>query len=489
MNTKYTYYSKIARPLLALSIVVSSVGMAEAATETCRDSAKVKIETRAARRAGKNIVLTMRLGMDSLKLKSDMLIAYTPFVSDGTNTARMRPVLITGRNEHYRYLREGNKSYPDAEEVWRRKGSKGEGLKYEYSYVMPFEEWMDGARLYVDEDLCGCGDELADNTLVGLPLDFDPTKNLLTAFVTPQVEAQKVREEKGSAFIDFPVDKIVLYPDYRKNPRELAKIIETIEKVKKDKNLTITHIDIHGYASPESPYDHNAWLAENRAKTLKNYVRNLMSMDNSLFSVSSTPEDWAGLKKYVSESNISNKEAILDIVNSDMKPDPKEWKIKKTYPTEYRFMLSTWYPALRHSDYVITYTVRPFTVEEAKEILKTKPKQLSLNEMFMVAQTYKPGSAEYNNVFATAARMFPEDETACLNAANIALNNRDFTTAEHFLKKAGSSPQADLARGTLALLKHDYTTAEQLLQKAADAGIPEASNNLKILEQMKAMGE
>lgn len=188
------------------------------------------------------------------------------------------------------------------------------------------------------------------------------------AFVRPAAEARKERREEGRAFIDFPVDKIELYPEYRNNPRELAKIIETINVVRNDKNTSITGIEIHGYASPESPYEHNAYLAENRARTLKDYVCRLMKLDNRIFSVSSTPEDWEGLRNYVASGNLKHKTQILaEIDNKQLNPDTKEWRIKMTYPEDYRFMLDNWYPALRHSDYVVKYTVRPFSVEEAKE--------------------------------------------------------------------------------------------------------------------------
>ena len=189
--------------------VMFSLGTYAAADDATYEP-KVKIGQLAAKRAGDNVVVTMKLDMNDLNLKSDMLLAYTPIVTDGNNTARLRPLLVTGRNEHYKFLRSGNKNYPDAEEVWRRKGKKGEGQTYEYSYVLPYEEWMEGAKLYVDEDLCGGGDQVADNRIPGPPLDFDPESGLLTAFVTPQVEARKTREEKGTAYVDFPVDKIVL---------------------------------------------------------------------------------------------------------------------------------------------------------------------------------------------------------------------------------------------------------------------------------------
>lgn len=107
--------------------------------------------------------------------------------------------------------------------------------------------------------------------------------------------------------------------------------------------------------------------------------------------------------------------------------------------------------------------------------------------MFMVAQTYKPGSQEYNDVFETAVRMFPEDQTANLNAANIALNKRDLPAAEHYLTKAGNTPEAIQARGLLALLQKKYDVAERLLTEAKSKGVREAEKNLQVLKRMKAI--
>ena len=279
-------------------------------------------------------------------------------------------------------------------------------------------------------------------------------RNIQLVAVQPKVEAVKIRHLDKRAYIDFPVDKITLYPEYRRNPAQLDSIITTINALKEDKNLEVSGINIHGFASPESPYKHNEYLAKNRAKTLTEYVRRMVNLPDSIFSVSSTPEDWEGLIAYVKDSNLEHKSEILAIASDErLNPDVREAKMKKQYPSEYRFMLATWYPALRHSDYHITYKVKPFDVAEAKEILKTKPQQLSLNEMFMVTQTYEPGSKEFNEVMETAVRMFPEDETANLNAAITRLNAGDADGAKSYLDKAGDSDSAKEAREVYEKIK------------------------------------
>ena len=89
-----------------------------------------------------------------------------------------------------------------------------------------------------------------------------------------------------------------------------------------------------------------------------------------IYTVQHTPEDWAGLDSFLVSSNLPEKDDILKIVRSDMEPDPKNEYIKKTWPEAYRFIWATWYPYLRHSDYEVSYQVRPMSDEEAAEVIQ-----------------------------------------------------------------------------------------------------------------------
>lgn len=53
------------------------------------------------------------------------------------------------------------------------------------------------------------------------------------AFITPQMEERKVREESGRAYLDFPLNETTIYPEYRNNPAELAKIKRSIDLIKR----------------------------------------------------------------------------------------------------------------------------------------------------------------------------------------------------------------------------------------------------------------
>ena len=125
-------------------------------------------------------------------------------------------------------------------------------------------------------------------------------------------------------------------------------------------------------------------------------------------------------------------------------------------------------------------------MNEAKEVLRTRPQNLSLDEMFAVAQTYEPGSDDFKQVFDVAVRMYPNSEVANLNAA-CALLEQGLTEQaqpylDNYLDKAGYSPQAANARAVSLLLQGRYDEAFPLLEQALQGGVKEAEENRKIVE-------
>ena len=456
-------------------IALAAMTCLPAGAQTRLAGRSISLEDVSVTRNGEFVVLDMKLNLDSLRLPTNTRLVYTPVLKTRSGgTVSMPEIVINGRRQQIMYERGDMKDELTSDAVVVRRRN-GEAQTVAYRATAPIEAGTTDYDVEIHEDLCGCGDSLDGNNY---PLKR--YRKPLMAFVRPAAEARKERQVAKTAYIDFPVDRTELHPDYRRNPAQLDSIVNTINMVKQDKNLTITNIDIHGYASPESPYSHNDYLARERAKTLKDYVRRLVALDDNLFSVSHTPENWDGLVAFLRDGNLDNTQAILDIISdTSLDPDAREWKIKRTYPDDYRFMLSTWYPALRRSDYRVSYTVRPFSVDEARELIKTKPQQLSLEEMFLVAQSYEPGSSEFNEVMEIAVRMYPDDPTANLNAACTRLNNGDADGAKPYLDKAGDTPQAVNARAAYAQIKGDYAEAARLYKQAADAGVAEAATNLE----------
>ena len=196
-------------------------------------------------------------------------------------------------------------------------------------------------------------------------------------------------------------------------------------------------------------------------------MKSLYRFEHATFSVDFEPEDWEGVEKRLEEMNLPDKAELLAIIRN---PEPrdldkKEWKLKTLNGgTSYKIRCDI-YPALRHSDYVVKYNIRNFTAEEAKSLIYTDPKKLSLNEMFMVAQLFEAGSEKYNEVFEIAVRMFPDDPVSNLNAANTAIRTGQLDRAESYLAKAVEGDEKQLSLASVRMLRGDLDGAEAILKR------------------------
>lgn len=425
----------------------------------------------------------MKLDLKDLDVDGNRAVLLTPRLVGGNDSIDLPSIGIYGRRRYYFYVRNGESMLTGKDEASYKASRKPSDIAYHT--ITSYADWMNGARLSLHRSDYGCCNSLLaeQDGLLGLHTEaFFPE----LVYVRPQAERVKSRSLEGSAFIDFPVDQTVIYPDYRRNTVELGKIQATIDSVRGDKDVTITQVWLKGYASPESPYAHNKELAIGRTGALKKYIQQLYRFGEGVIATDYEPEDWAGLRRYVELSNIDHRQEILALIDSDMEPDAKEKKIKVTYPAEYRFLLQNCYPALRHTDYRIAYDIRSYSdVEEIKRLLKERPQNLSMNEFYLVSQEYEPGTDEFTDVFETAVRMFPNDETANLNAANAAMRRGDLAGAGRYIDKAGDTPEAVYARGALAIRSKDYDTARLYLSKAKALGLEQAAVTLEQLDRGK----
>ena len=286
--------------------------------------------------------------------------------------------------------------------------------------------------------------------------------------IMPDPEETKLRQIAGHAFLDFPVNETVIYPDYRRNPEELARIKKSVDSALFDKTVVVTRITLHGYASPESPYSNNTRLAKGRTEALKSFLIRNYNFNSQVFQTNYTPEDWENLRGFLIDTNtrkvkgdfwydnknivetpevpdfvLQNRDEMLRIINRDIDPDAKEEVLKKVGGGEpYKWLLEYVYPGLRHTDYIIEYKVRAFSVEKGRKLIYTHPEAMSMEEMYKVATSYKEGSENWLDALLIAVEQFPDDETANLNAACGCVMTKRLVDAKKYLQKAGSTRQA-----------------------------------------------
>lgn len=468
------------KKVLTAAVLLAGGAVAPLAAEVIVDD--VAVIRYDAERNGNYLDLGLTFGLDALHVATTQCVSLTPRIVGQSDSVSLRPITIYGRSQYYYYLRnygqDNMRLGPD--EMTLRAGDVPDTL--DYRQLVAWQPWMDGARITLTRDDAGCcgKDLLHDYGEIGRYRDaFFPE----LIYVTPPADREKRRALEGRAYIDFPVDQTVIYPDYRRNAVELASIRDTIDVVRLDPDARIDSVWLKGYASPESPYAHNTDLAKGRTQALREYIERIYNFTDVVITTDYEPEDWDGLRRAVEGSNLKHRDAILALIDSDLAPDPKERKIKQSYPDDYRFMLQNYYPALRHTDYRISCVIRSYSdPAEIMRIMRTAPQKLDLHEFYIAASEFEPGTETYTEIFETAVRMYPTDPVANLNAANAAMRRGDHDAAARYLDKAGAAPEALYARAALAIRTGDYTAARRLLTQAREAGIPQAAT---ILEELK----
>lgn len=433
-----------------------------------------------ANKNGQNLDVAMNLNYTNVPIKSNQELKVTPVLRSGANVASLPSVTFAGRNRYYYHVRN--------EEGTTNLLRNGDKAFMDYSASIPFQPWMNNCELVMNYEVNGCCG--APTAAFETPLQnisfTPPTFSPAFAYIEPVAEKVKIRNVKGTAFIDFVVNKTEINPNYRNNKSELGKITNTINLVKDDPDVTLKSMAIKGYASPEGPYENNVRLAKGRTEALEAYVQNLYQFPAGFITTSSDPANFAGLKAYLDTNEVADKAGILQILASDLEPYAMNQKIRTTYPNEYAWLLKNVYPTLRKSDYTVEYTVKSYTdVAEIIEVMKKNPQKLSLHEFYLAAQSMKPGTDEYNQVFDIAVRMFPDDPVANLNAANSAMQRGDLVSASRFLKKAGNGNEARYAQALLSAMNNDYDTAINILQSLQSA-MPQAQQALQQLQAIKA---
>ena len=445
-------------------------------------------------------IFTMDFILDQLNVPSNRYRAFTPIIRsrNGDQETRLKTLIVSGRRQNIVFERDGiDELYADNCDNIRRMNDAPQ--TYSYTDAIDREAWHKNADVVVEADLCGCGDKMKNQEYPLATLkEINPWELIELANQEPNPE-KPMRELHGSAYITFVVDRWEMKPDYMDNRRELRKITDTLDIMVADKNITVNTIKIHGWASPESPYNHNHMLATNRAKSLTEWLRKNYNLPATAFApAEATPENWIGLREAIEKmgtDELPHKDDIYnDVRNLLLKDsivvartaDATEAGIKRRFPQEYQYLLKNVYPGLRRSDYEITFNIRQFnTIEECLDIYRTKPHQLSKHELWRVAQTMQPFTDEYNRVMQTSLNFYPDDEAVNLNLANVALSQHDVLKAQTLLERAGNGAAAENARAVIDIVNGNYEEAARHLDNAERLGLNVSRNReaIKLLTQ------
>lgn len=270
--------------------------------------------------------------------------------------------------------------------------------------------------------------ESVGGVLPGVLSGFVPT------FVVPPVEPRKDRSDSIRADLEFVFDVGKLDPGYRDNASELRRLRGAVDEIRGGRHTAVRGVRITGYASPEGTERYNMTLSEQRAQSVRDYLESVTTLPSQLFTIKGEGERPDGLR------------AMVDV----------------------------------------DYTVDPFTLDEARRMLHTRPQLLSVDEMYQLACTHTPGSAAYREVFEICARTFPKDDVANINAAAAALMSLDADVAARYLERVTVQGPAWWDNvGIVFYLRGDYDRSAAAFINAGTTGLDNAATLRRLTEAGK----
>lgn len=391
--------------------------------------------------------------------KKNATVVITPVLKyNGTEetlaTATFQGEKVSGNNTEIQYKAGGN---------------------YTHRVSFPFKAGMEKSELYLQFEV------KVKSKTISLP-EIKVADGINCTYMLAKAESlepvfaldefQRNIVEKQEAQINFLVAQANLR-DSELKKEDVAALAQTLKEISADQSKTISGIEISGYASPEGALKLNTSLAEKREKAAQGYINNQMKKlkTNAEIDAKYTAEDWEGFQKLVSESNIQDKELILNVLSQFSDPEVRETEIRNL-SAAFQILATDILPELRRSKMKLTYEITGKTDEQILDMAVSNPDTLSVEEL-LYAATLVSDIKTKETIYASAVQQYPSDWRTVNNLGAVKYLQGNYGEAESLFSKAIDMNQTAAPNfnwGLILMLKGDLKSAEVFLGKAAGMG-------------------
>ncbi len=295
------------------------------------------------------------------------------------------------------------------------------------------------------------------------------------ATVNPALGAdafQRIINQKYAADIMFLINQANLRAGELKTDA-MQELRNQIAATAGNANLELDEINIQAYASPDGAYDFNQSLAEKREKNTRDYMTKALKDDKLAefqnLTANFTAEDWEGFQKLVAQSNIQDKELILEVLKMYKDPDQREQEIQNM-SNVFEQLADEILPQLRYSRITASINVIGKSDAEINQLFDTNPAALSLEEILYCA-TLTDDNNRRMAIYKKATELYPNDYRTWndLGMTQYVAQQYD-NAAASFAKAAQIAPQGAEPRmnlGLVELLNGNYAQAKNYFGTAA----------------------
>ncbi|MCM1300108.1 MAG: hypothetical protein NC250_06110 [Alistipes senegalensis] len=170
------------------------------------------------------------------------------------------------------------------------------------------------------------------------------------------VRRYKVRNQGDAAYtVRYQINLAKLAPALDGNTNQLDRLGSFVGQLMRDSMMHVQAVTITGYSSPDGPVAFNEALARKRARDFLDYVdRKYDFSDRYSVTTRSVAEDWEMCRELVVQSDIPDKQTVLNILDSSRSIEAKEQALKQLPPV-WSYMKRNILPPLRRVELTIDY--------------------------------------------------------------------------------------------------------------------------------------
>lgn len=349
------------------------------------------------------------------------------------------------------------------------------GGSYTQNVVLPYDSRADLSTLYVRvEAKCGKDGDFQTVTSIPVAQGVSTVQNLAcwTANLSIMPDNfKRVTTINESADLVYEINSARVRPAAL-NTQQI-KLLEEFVKENSDKDRTeLGGVYAKGYASPDGPVSFNDKLSKERSETGKTAIsKELSGVKGVSFDNAYYGEDWEGFKKLVEESNIKDKNLILQVLNMYSSPVQRDQEIKNMSEV-FEVLKKEILPQLRRTQLVASADITGKTDAELIAASKNNINSLNLEEMLFSA-TLTDDNAEKARIYKAAADKF--NDVRAYNNYGVALAWQGKTAdAKKAFEKASTiqaAPEISNNLGVIALIDGNIAEAKRYLSplNTADA--------------------
>lgn len=283
---------------------------------------------------------------------------------------------------------------------------------------------------------------------------------------------QRIINDKYTADILFLINKANIRAEQLKTDA-MVELQKEIAATYGDDRRVLKEINIKSYASPDGTIEFNTALAQDRENVTKGYVNDQLKKDKIKefkdLTAEFTPEDWEGLQRLVSQSDLQDKDLILSTLSMYKDPEQREQELRNLISV-FDVLADKILPQLRYSRITASIDAIGKSDSEIQEAYKNDPKSLTVEEL-LYAATLTDDPAQQQAIYESATAVYPSDYRAWNDLGMVQYARGNYAGAKDSFAKAaqlgGGAAEPQMNLGLVELMNGNYASANKYFGSAA----------------------